>query len=68
MNRSVLCERAVKGKHCSHHKGYYRTRRKALCPIRTGRHVSPGRWGCVCVCIMLVCKCEPVPTCHAISQ
>eukprot|EP00966_Prymnesium_polylepis_P265797 6140039-Prymnesium_polylepis.1 len=25
----------------------YRTRRKARCPIRIGRHVSPGRWVCV---------------------
>eukprot|EP00966_Prymnesium_polylepis_P154664 3571395-Prymnesium_polylepis.1 len=32
---------------------YYRARRKARCPIRTGRHVSPGRWVCVCACIML---------------
>eukprot|EP00966_Prymnesium_polylepis_P015635 361375-Prymnesium_polylepis.1 len=24
--------------------GYYRTRRKARCPIGTDRHVSPGRW------------------------
>jgi hypothetical protein len=23
---------------------YYRTRRKARCPIGTGRHMSPGRW------------------------
>eukprot|EP00966_Prymnesium_polylepis_P068082 1582406-Prymnesium_polylepis.1 len=35
--------------------------RKARCPIRTGRHVSPGRWVCVCACIMLVCESGPVP-------
>eukprot|EP00966_Prymnesium_polylepis_P027606 638361-Prymnesium_polylepis.1 len=23
---------------------YYRTRRKARCPIKTGQHISPGRW------------------------
>eukprot|EP00966_Prymnesium_polylepis_P224749 5198175-Prymnesium_polylepis.1 len=27
-------------------------KQEARCPIGTGRHVSPGRWVCVCACIM----------------
>eukprot|EP00966_Prymnesium_polylepis_P273086 6308768-Prymnesium_polylepis.1 len=37
---------------------YYRTRRKARCPIGTDRHISPGRWVSTRACASCSCASE----------